>query len=108
MEDTMFNEMHAAPHGITAESEHPDADTFGLRVEQIADHAWRVSEGSDVPLPLLLGFVEERADGFEVMHLGDTFEWSIHNSLHEALHHLHDVAAKTEAGQVGSVLQWIT
>ncbi|GGF41294.1 hypothetical protein GCM10011399_37480 [Subtercola lobariae] len=104
----MLDETRTTALGLHCEREHPDADLLGLRVEHIADRAWRVSESSDDRLPLLLGFVEQRDDGFELMRLGDTFEWSIHDSLYDALHHIHDVAAETVARRVGSDLHWIT
>ncbi|MEF2977207.1 hypothetical protein [Subtercola sp. YIM 133946] len=80
----------------------------GLQVERIADHAWRVAEcDSSDGITTLLGFVEKRADLYEVMQLGATFNWTSFPTLDGALEHMKSIASETMTGRTGSDLQWI-
>lgn len=60
-----------------------------VRVQQVAERGWIVrSESGPDSVANVLGCIEQRDDGFELMVVGGDFHWLTFSSLHGAVEHL--------------------
>ena len=67
-----------------------EADPHEAEIRRVALGGWRVTDRLvDAGSPVhLLGYVEQRDDGYEVMLIGAEFSWTTVASMAEAIHHL--------------------
>jgi hypothetical protein len=60
-----------------------------VRVQQVAEHGWIVRSGEQPDsIANVLGCIEQRDDGFELMVVGGDFHWLTFGTLAEAIDHL--------------------
>jgi len=60
-----------------------------VRVQQVAERGWIVrSDVQPDSIANVLGCIEQRDEGFELMVVGGDFHWLTFASLHEAVEHL--------------------
>jgi hypothetical protein len=91
--------------------EAPDAVTDAPRAEDIdvqplSASAWRIRDNrfDQQDARALIGFIEKKADLFEVMQLGQGFQWFTYPSLDEAIAHFARV--KVPARGPDHVMSW--
>jgi hypothetical protein len=75
--------------------------------EALSPSAWRVR---DCRFPeqdgcALIGFIEKKDDGYEVMQLGNGFQWFTYPSFAEAVAHFVRVSPPSWSGE--RVLSWV-
>lgn len=77
----------AARPGLTAPAG-PSIEDVGL--ERVTGHGWRVTDARlSMHDPFrVLGFIEYRAERFEVMQIGAGFEWHLFGTLQDAVAHI--------------------
>jgi len=64
-----------------------------IRVQQVAEHGWIVrSDVQPDSIANVLGCIEQRDEGFELMVVGGDFHWLTFTTLDEAVSHLRERA----------------
>ena len=96
--------MHLTKEAPPATTETPEA--IDIEVQPVAPAAWRVRDSRfpEQDARALIGFIEQKADAFEVMQLGDGFQWFIYPSLPDAIAHFARVTPP--ASPRNHVLSW--
>ncbi len=87
-----------------------DAPVSGdLQLTSVTSRGWRVTDGRlPVHDPLrLLGYIERRADVFEVMRFGAGFEWNEFPSLVAAVEFICRTGAGVARARLSGDLAWI-
>jgi hypothetical protein len=96
--------VHLTKEAPASTTEAPGAED--IDVQTLSPEAWRVK---DVRFPehdarALIGFIEKKDDVFEVMQLGDGFQWFTYGSLSDAVDHF--VRVSPPASPRDHVLSW--
>lgn len=97
---------------VESSTMHQDApvDLAEAEVRVVALGGWRVSDSlldADDP-QRLLGFIEKRDDGFEVMQIGRDFTWTMFRTMGEAISHLLTRGRDDVAARASSELAWLS
>ena len=68
-----------------------------VRVQQVAERGWIVrSDVQPDSIANVLGCIEQRDEGFELMVVGGDFHWLTFDSLDEAVSHLRQRSRTTQ------------
>ena len=91
-----------ATFGLT-DRDGPGPEDLGL--DQVTAHGWRVTDDRLPPRDpfRVLGFIEYRADLFEVMQIGGGFEWHTFATLQDALAHIVSTATELAQQRIGAL-----
>ena len=74
--------------------------------QALSPSAWRVQDGRlpEHDASALIGFIEKKDDLYEVMQLGNGFQWFTYPSLAEAVAHF--VRVSPPSGSAERVMSW--
>jgi hypothetical protein len=90
---------------VQSTKETPKAEE--IVTEALSPSAWRVRDARfpEHDASALIGFIERKADLYEVMQLGNGFQWFTYPSLAEAVAHFAHISPPS--GPAERVMSWI-